>query len=147
MKFITIILIGLGFLTGCASNNSLSYQERDVAYRKYIEDQKLLSQDRIQTFNFSGWRSLSNNYLFISTMPNKKYFIELSSFCSNLFHAQTIAINQGMSSSLVTRFDSISILDSPGNKCFIKSIYKVTKAQAKEISALSKIDKTVVQKL
>lgn len=141
MKDITIILVALALLTGCATNQSLSYQERDQAYGEYIESQELLSQDKIRTFKFRGWQSLSNNYLIISTSPNKKYLIEVSGFCSNLYHAQTIAVNQGMSSSLVTRFDSISVPNSPGNKCFIKSIYKVTKAQAKEISALGKVNK------
>jgi hypothetical protein len=135
------MLVALGLLAGCSTNQSLSYQERDQAYGEYIESQELLSQDEIRTFKFNGWQSLSNNYLIISTSVSKKYLIEVSGFCSNLYHAQAIAVNQGMSSSLVTRFDSISVPDSLGNKCFIKSIYKVTKAQAKEISALGKVDK------
>ncbi len=140
MKYITTILLALGLLAGCATNQSLSNQAREQAYGEYIESKELVSQDKIRTFKFSGWQALSNNYLFISTSPNKKYLLEVSGFCSNLYHAQKIAVNQGMNSSLVTRFDSISVPDSPGNKCFIKSIYKVNKVQAKEILALGKVD-------
>ena len=145
MKYMTIIVVALALLAGCATNQSFSHKERDQAYGEYIESQELLSQDKIRTFRFSGWQALSNHYLFISTSANKKYLIEVNGFCSSLYHAQTIAVNQGMSSSLVTRFDSISVPDSPGNKCFIKSIYKVSKVQAKEISALGKVDKDQVE--
>jgi len=138
MKVMMKILAVLVLLTGCASNQSLSYQERDEAYVAFIEKQALISQDKIRTFTFNGWRALSNNYLIISTSPSKKYLIEVNGFCSNLYHAQAIVVNQGMSSSLVTRFDSISVPESLGIKCFIKSIYKVTKVQVKEISALGK---------
>jgi len=138
MKYLTIVAVAFSLFVGCAANQNLSYQERNEAYVAYIEKQTLISQDKIHTFTFNGWRALSNNYLIISTSPNKKYLIEVNGFCSNLYHTQTIAVNQGMSSSLVTRFDSISVPESPGMKCFIKSIYRVTKAQVKEISALGK---------
>jgi hypothetical protein len=141
MKIMMTILVVLGLLAGCSSSQTLSHQERDEAYIAYIEKQTLIRQDKIRTFKFSGWQALSNNYLIISTSPSKKYLIEVNGFCSSLYHAQTIAVNQGMSSSLATRFDSISVPESPGTKCFIKSIYKVTKAQVKEISALGKVDK------
>jgi len=135
-----IITVVLGFLTGCSTNQRLSIQDRDEAYLAYIEKQQLVEQQRIRTFSFNGWRALSNNYLIISTSPRKKYLVKINGFCPNLNHAQTIAINQSMSGSLETRFDSISVSESPGSKCIIKSIYKVTKEQVKEISALGEID-------
>jgi len=138
------MLLALNLLTGCATNQSLSLQERNEAYAEYIDKQKLQSQDKIRTFNFNGWQALSNHFLIISTSPSKKYLVEVNGYCANLYHAQTIAVNQGMSSSLVTRFDSISVIPpmppTLGIKCFIKSIYKITKQQAKEISALEKVD-------
>jgi hypothetical protein len=140
MKFLTITLVILGLLAGCATSQTLSHKERDEAYVTYIKTKALISQDKIRTFKFNGWRALSNNYLIISTSPSKKFLVEVNGFCSSLYHAQTIAVNQGMSSSLTTRFDSISLPESPGTKCFIKSIYKVTKAQVKEISALGNVD-------
>jgi len=140
MKYIVAILVALSLLSGCASNQSLSSQERDEAYAEYIDKQRLLSQDKIRTFKFNGWRALSNHFLIISTSPSKKYLVEVNGYCANLYHAQTIAVNQGMSSSLVTRFDSISAISTPGIKCFIKSIYKLTKQQVKEISAIGKVD-------
>ncbi|MFT5758940.1 MAG: hypothetical protein ACI9LM_003688 [Alteromonadaceae bacterium] len=140
MKFITTILVTLGLVAGCSTSHKLSLQERDEAYVIYIEKQALISQDKIRTFKFNGWQALSNHYLIISTSPGKKYLVEVNGFCSSLYHAQTIAVNQGMSSNLVTRFDSISVPESPGTKCFIKSIYPVTKAQKKALSSMGKKD-------
>jgi len=141
MKNIVIMLLMLGAFSACTSNQSFSHKERDEAYTAYIEKNELLSQDKIRTFKFNGWQTLSNNYLIISTSPRKRYLIEISGFCSNLYHAQTIAINQGMSSMLSVRFDSISVPELPAVKCFIKSIHKITKEQVKEISAIGKIAK------
>ncbi len=140
MKYMTTVLVALGLVVGCATSQKLSYQERDEAYVSYIEKQVLVSQDKIRAFKFNGWQALSNNYLVISTSPSKRYLVEVNGFCSSLYHAQSIALNQGMSSSLVTRFDSISVPESLGIKCFIKSIYKVTKAQVKEIAGIGKKD-------
>jgi hypothetical protein len=140
MKYKIIMSVVLSLLVGCVTNPNMSLQARDDAYADYIDQQRLISQDKIRTFKYSGWRALSNNYLIISASPSRKYLIEVNGFCSNLYHAQIIGVNQGMSSNLVTRFDSISVPESPGVKCFIKSIYKVNKVQIKEISALGKID-------
>ena len=140
MKYKIIMSVVLSLLVGCVTNPNMSLQARVDAYADYIEQQRLISQDKIRTFKYSGWRALSNNYLIISASPSRKYLIEVNGFCSNLYHAQIIGVNQGMSSNLVTRFDSISVPESPGVKCFIKSIYKVNKVQIKEISALGKID-------
>jgi len=140
MKNLMIITMALGLFAGCSTTEGLSYKERNEAYLAYIEKQPLVAQDRIRAYSFSGWRALSNNYLIISTSPKRKYLLEISGFCPNLNHAQTIAFNQSMSGSLETRFDSISIPESPGSKCTIKSIFKITKAQAEEINALDKLD-------
>jgi hypothetical protein len=140
MKYLMMVIVVLGLSVGCATNKGMSSKERDEAYVDYINKQNLVGQDKIRAFNFNGWRALSDRYLIISSSVSKKYLIEVNGFCLNLRHAQTIAIHQGMSASLVTRFDSISVLESAGSKCFIKSIYKVTKEQAKEISALGEIE-------
>ncbi len=56
------MLLALNLLTGCATNQSLSLQERNEAYAEYIDKQKLQSQDKIRTFNFNGWQALSNHF-------------------------------------------------------------------------------------
>jgi hypothetical protein len=135
-------MIVASFITGCSSTPVHTFKDRDESYKSYIETENLLSQDKIRTFKFSGWQALSNQYLIITSSPRNKYLVEVNSYCSSLYHAQSIALHQGMSSSLSTRFDSISVPKSKGNKCFIKSIYKVTKAQVKDISALKNSDKS-----
>lgn len=134
-------MIIASFITGCSATPSYSFKERDEEYISYIESENLLSQDKIRTFKFNGWQALSNRFLIVTTSPRNKYLLEVNNHCSNLYHAQSIALHQGVSSSLSARFDAISIPRSNGNKCFIKAIYKVTKTQAKELLALKVLDK------
>jgi len=143
MKIYLVAMVSAAALfTGCASAPSMSYGEKNLAYASYITDNKLASLKKINTFRMYGWQSLTNDYLIISTSPKKKFLVEVNGFCPDLAHAQTIAFNQSMSSSLSTRFDSISVLG--GNvgdhmlKCHIQTIHQIDKAQAKEISAIGK---------
>jgi len=140
--YLVAMVSAAALLTGCASAPSMSYGEKNQAYVSYITDNKLASLKKINTFRMYGWQSLTNDYLIISTSPKKKFLVEVNGFCPDLAHAQTIAFNQSMSSSLSTRFDSISVLG--GNvgdhmsKCYIQAIHQIDKAQAKEISAIGK---------
>ncbi len=139
LNFMVILTIML--CLGCASKQTLSFQERDLAYIDYIEKQNLAAQDKISTFRFLGWQALSNTFLVISTSPRKKYLVEVNGYCPNLYHAKGLALNQGMSSTLAARFDSISIVGEKGSKCFVKTLHKVTKEQAKELAAIGKESK------
>jgi len=142
-KYIIAMIASAVLLGGCATNTGLSNKEKDVVYGEYIQEQKLESLKKIHTFRFHGWQSLTNDYLILSTSPKKKYLVEVKGYCPDLSFAQGILINQAMSSTLTTKFDSISVLgsNSVGGyniKCYIKSIHKVSKEQAKEIAAIGK---------
>jgi|GEM_PF-600744 len=143
MKFyIVISLIVVALLSGCASKSTLSFDEKNQAYGDYIATNKLESLKRIKSFRLHGWQALTNDYLILSTSHRKKYLVEVTGFCPDLAHAQTIMINKSSSSILSTRFDSISVLNggvgSHQIKCHIKTIHQIDKAQAKEIAAIGK---------
>lgn len=127
-------------LVGCAGSPTMSYQEKNAAYEQFISSNKLESLKRINTFRLYSWSSLTNDYLILSTSPRKKYLIEVMGYCPDLGFAQTIRINQSMSSQLSARFDSISVIDGDAGsaqiKCHIKTIHKIDKAQAKQINAI-----------
>jgi len=136
MKTIIAMITVLTLIGGCSTTSTMSSAEKNDAYLDYVKTEKLVHLDKIRSFKFMGWQSLSNDFLIVSTSPKKKYLIEVNGFCPELNFAQAIIINQSSNSLLSTRFDSISVAKSPRQKCFIKSMYKVTKAQSKALSAI-----------
>ncbi|MGB1199290.1 MAG: DUF6491 family protein [Thalassotalea sp.] len=132
--FIYVILVVL--LSACSHKNTLTYEERDNAYRQYINDNSLESSKRINSFRFDGWQSLTRTFLIISTNFKRKYLIEVRQNCNNLAFAQSLVLNQSTGSSLHARLDSISTLSEPNSSCRIQTIYPLTVEQAKEIATI-----------
>lgn len=137
MKKVIGSLILLFITSGC-STTGMSSQEKTAAYLNFIETEQLESIDKIRSFRFSGWQSLNDRYLIITASPKRKYLINIGAHCSDLKFSQAIIVNQSSSSLLSTRFDSISMLDTPQIKCFIKNIYPITKEQSKTLSNIGK---------
>ena len=139
MKTIISLLTATALLVGCASAPKMSYQQKNLHYRQYIATNNLPSLNKIRSFSYSGWQSLTDNYLIISTSFKKKYLIEIKGFCTNLTFAYRIVINQSSHSSLSKNFDSISTLESPRQKCFIKNIHQISKAQVQEMTKATEV--------
>ena len=137
MKAFILPFILLLTISGC-STTGMTSQEKTTAYIDFIETEQLESIDKIRSFRFSGWQSLNNRYLIITASPRRKYLINIGSHCSDIKFSQAIIVNQSTSTSLSVRFDSISLLDTPQIKCFIKSIYPITKEQSKALSNIGK---------
>ncbi len=145
LKYLSFLVSAL-LLTSCSSIDEQADKKPPI-YQNYIAEHKLEALDKISSFRFHGWRSLDNHYLIISTSFNRPFLIQLNSYCAELRFANTIAINKS-GSSLHAKFDSIQVarLDTRHpirEKCIIKSIYKLTKEQAKEIGKLGKEEKKV----
>ena len=136
IKYIAIIVIANFLIIGCATS-TMSLTEKTVAYNQFIEVEKLEQMDRIYTFRYDGWSSLGDQHLILSTGVNKSYLITFNHICHDLRFAQTIAIHK-TGSSLMAKFDAISVPESMGIKCFIKSIYKLTKEQRKALRVIGK---------
>lgn len=137
-NLVLITLLSLTVISGCASKSSLSFQEKNVEYQQYIEKNELESVKKINAFRLHGWQSLTNDYLILSRSVKDKYLVKVSNFCPDLYHAFSLKLNQSMNSVLSAKFDSISTLQEPELKCYIKSIYPIDKIQAKEIVAIGK---------
>ncbi len=132
MKKNLLLLLGLLVLSACSSIDTRS---KEPIYQQYIAENHLESVTKITTFRFQGWRSLDNYFLIVSTSMAKPYLIELNGYCLDLRSANSIVINNS-GSILQTKFDSINAAGYPNQKCYIKSIYKVTREQADEITDL-----------
>ena len=141
MKKIFILLFSLLLITACSSTG-MSYKERNAAYLEYINKHNIEALDRISTFTYQGWQSLTDEFLIIRTRVKDRYLIQLNGYCPDLSFANAIKINQGMGSTLVTKFDSISVIGAKQPKCYIKNIYPLSKEQVKEISAIGKSTST-----
>ena len=132
MRKSIFLLLSVLLITSCSSVDT---RKQAPIYQQYITENKLEAVEKITTFRFHGWRSLDNYFLIVSTSMAKPYLIELNSYCLDLRTANAIVINNS-GSILQTKFDSVSAASYPNQKCYIKSIYKVTKNQADEITDL-----------
>jgi hypothetical protein len=138
MKMGITLLSILTVVTGCSTTSNMTVSEKNDAYQEIVKTTPLESVNKIRSFKFNGWESLSNEFLIISTSPRKKYLVEINGFCPGLNFAQAIIVNQASSSTLSVRFDSISVHKSPQTKCFIKSIYPIDKTQEKALRDVGK---------
>jgi len=127
-------------ITACASTSTMTDSERTIAYDQYIETNKLESIKRITSFNFYSWSSLGDEHLIISSRMNKPNLIRLQRNCFDLSFANGIMIHSS-GSVLSAKFDAISVLERNSIKCFIKSIYPLSKDQAKELAKIGYLDK------
>ncbi len=134
-KGLLIVLAVL--LVACANSTASKLAEKDQAFRTYIDANQLESVNRVTSFRFHGWSSLTNKFMIISSSLSRQYLLELAGNCSEIRWAHTILIDQGNDSTLDARFDSISTLDSPKISCQIKTIYPINKQQADDIKALA----------
>ena len=132
-KLITIIAL-LSLTVGCSSTG-MGSKDKNIAYGEYIKTENLESISKVRSFRFSGWQSLTNNFLILSS-SQEKHLIELNNYCQELMFTSAIIVDKGGDSSLNVRFDSISAVDRHKVKCFIKSIYPVTKEQSRAILAI-----------
>jgi len=134
MKKLIAIIALLSLTVGCASTG-MGSKDKNIAYGEYVKSENIESIDKIRAFRFSGWQSLTNHFLILSSSRNK-YLIELNQYCQELMFTDAIIVDKGGNSSLNVRFNSISTVDRKYAKCFIKSIYPVTKEQSKVVLAI-----------
>lgn len=138
-RLITLVIAVLMLtVTGCATIDTLTYEQKNTAYRQYIVDNKLESIKYIRSFNFKRWNSLTNDYLVLSSSFNKRYLIELKGSCYDLDDSYAIALKQSMTGRLSVNIDAVMVLNDFPMKCHIKSIYPIEKTSAKELQAIGK---------
>lgn len=123
-------------ILGCTSSNLLN-ERNEALYDDYIVENKLEELKKITSFRFHAWRSLDDEHLILSTAFSKPYLITLSGTCLDLNFSHAIVVNNN-GSTLHSKFDSITTPRNPSFKCLIKSIHKITREQADQLSALRK---------
>lgn len=137
---ITIIIAGiLVALAGCSSSDSLSRQDRNIAYESYITSSKLQTVKEIQRFKMRKWKSLTDEFLIISNnTSSRNYLVKMKGKCYDLEHANNLITHQQMAGRLSSGFDALSVSSSPNKKCYIDSIYKISKSDSKNIREIGK---------
>ena len=76
-----------------------------------------------------GWQSLNERYLILRSKQGRRFLIKLLSACNDLPFANSIQVNQGSTSNLNAKFDSIRVLGQLQQKCTIDSIYELNALQ------------------
>ena len=134
MKKLVLACFAIALLSACASDVT---KFDNNLYPKYIVDKQLESVEKINSFRFSGWKVLNEQYLILKVSQNRRFLLELQNKCFELKFAHRILINKGSSSVLHSKFDSVSIPGELHQKCFIRTIYKVDKEQYDELVHLN----------
>ncbi len=138
---VTITLVMSVWMVACATTG-MTQREQTEAYNKFIVDEKLESLKQITAFRFHSWSSLGDEHLLLYTSFNRPYLISFKNRCYDIQRAMNIGVDH-TGSMLQANFDSILVPDSFGRKCFIKSIYKLTKEQRKAINKLDDKDEQI----
>lgn len=132
MKTRTILglIAAAGFVSACASTGNSD--ERGIAAFK--DDVRLGEEVSKICFNrtIDGFSNAKRDTVVLSGVGNKDHIVEVGGVCTNLRHAQSIAIDSTLS--CVTRGDyllvsesAFSINDGTGmgpDRCIIKKIHK-----------------------
>jgi hypothetical protein len=138
MKKIVILTASIFILSACASTDTLSRKEKDIAYQSFVTNNKLESVKHISSFNMSGWESLTNDFFMLSLSRKRQFLLQTKGQCFDLEYAQSLVTHQSTASRLSINFDAVSIASFPKSKCYIKHIYPITKIQYKALQAIGK---------
>ncbi len=140
MKKVILSTLVMGLMLGCSSTQSLSKAEKNMAYDKFVGEQSIASIDKITSFKFTGWKSLTDDYLIVTALRKKDYLLELNGGCAGLRFSNAIKLNQASSSSLDKFGDSISAVGESAlaTNCYIKSIHPLTQEQSQHIVSIGK---------
>lgn len=143
-KHVSLTLIAAGLIAACASTAADDGKERGIAAFK--DDARLGEAVSKICFNrnIDGFSNATRDTVVLSGGPSKDYIVEVRGVCTNLRHAQSIAIDSTLS--CVTRGDyllvsesAFSLDDNTGmgpDRCMIDKIHawdpKAKKAEATE---------------
>ena len=139
VKNLILTLLASMLIAGCATNATMTDDERTIAYEQFIVTEKLESIKRITSFRFYSWTPLGDQHLIISSRMNRPHLITLQRRCFDLSFNHAIIVHSD-GSTLSAKFDSVSVLEPIPIKCFIKSIYPLNKEQAKAIKKIGYAD-------
>ncbi|WP_154222767.1 DUF6491 family protein [Marinicella rhabdoformis] len=126
----TVILAFALVLSGCASNKAKGPR---VNYQNFVVQERLESVNRITQFRMTRWQSLDERFFILNASRKRNYLIEVMGYCPDLKYGHTLRLDQSMSSSLQSKFDSVIVDSDPNQKCTIKNIYPLSKEQKDQL--------------
>ena len=133
MKPLILISMALMLVTGCASVPEAEEKDTAQLIDTFIEEQELSSVERVSSFKFGGWTVLDSSHLILEKRINQYLLIKLSNRCSELKFANVLGLDRLNDNALHSRYDSVFAMGDIPRKCFIESIYEISKEQRKTI--------------
>ncbi len=134
MKQLLTVLLATFLVFGCASKMSMA--DRNAAYADFVSSSNLKDVSRITSFNFTGWSSLTDEYMILTTNFRKDYLLKMQGGCVGLSFAQVIRLHQFSDSTFDKLGDTISFKNSIPMKCRVNAMYPLTKDQSKAIKQI-----------
>ncbi|MBM7072806.1 hypothetical protein JQC92_12315 [Shewanella sp. 202IG2-18] len=136
MKRLFLVALATLFIFGCASR--VSTADRNAAYADFIQTNNLQSINRITSFDFNGWSSLSNDYMILSANFRKDYLLKMQGGCTGLNFAQVVKLHQFSNNTFDKLSDTVSVKDTIPMQCRVANIYPLTQDQSKAIKQIVK---------
>ncbi len=137
MKNILLFAATIVVLISCATNYPSTKQKLAI-YADFLKLNQIEKQNKITAFRYQDWHSLDNQHLIVNASTNTAYLISLDGSCTDLIYANSIAIKQSTPRNLLPRFDYILVPEVPHQKCFIKSLHRLTNEQVESLEKLVK---------
>ena len=136
MKRILMVVLATFLVFGCASKMSMT--DRNAEYANFISSNKLQDVDRITSFHFTGWSSLTDDYMILTTNFRKDYLLKMQGGCVGLNFAQVVRLHQFSDSTFDKLGDTVSFKNAIPMQCRVDMMYPLTKEQSKAIKAIGK---------
>lgn len=139
MKVSHLVTLGVAslFLTACANKYVLTKEQRTEAYKQFIQQEQLTQVDGVRSFRLNGWSALGEHYMILNASPSRPFLVTFRNKCSNLDYVQGILVNK-RGSTLESKFDYITTVDTVRSNCYIDTIHQLTKEQKKSLLAIGK---------
>ncbi|MAG75796.1 MAG: hypothetical protein CL811_03455 [Colwelliaceae bacterium] len=132
-KWLVTALLTLGVM-GCSSTQYLSDTERNELYQDYISKNDLKKRSFASHIGLDSWSPLTDEYLLMTGDHRKQYLVKLPSACRT-GDASKIKLNRGI----------VYLYDGANSRCPVLALYEITKDQAKDISALGRLNEDSVE--
>ncbi|WP_133407436.1 DUF6491 family protein [Parashewanella tropica] len=138
MRNLLIASLTAILLLGCATANRVPDSEKNAAYANYVKQQNITDVNKIRSFRYSGWKELTERYLILTVSLNKDYLVKFRSNCQGLDFANSIKIQQFTDLVFDKMGDTIKPVGEMNLKCYVDSIYPLTKEQSDHLVNIGK---------
>ena len=122
---ITICLISIALLAGCASSGDTTTKDTEQAVRDFIKVRQLEPVRNVRTANDDQWQDIDQNFV-LYLKRREAYLFEFTRRCYELYEHPVVADVRKSGNLIYARSDTL-------RGCRIEKIYPLTEAEVAEL--------------